>query len=71
MKTVRILTTLEAVYEFPDMKDRDLSMVLGQLTPGRTLVLTNVSGAFLSMPARIIRKITVGEEIVWENYLTA
>jgi hypothetical protein len=72
MKNVRIQTHLGAYYEFPDMNEASLRMVLKDLTPGRTLTMINESGAYLSMPGRIIKELSCGDvgepgEVLWTS----
>lgn len=69
--TVGVETSLGALYSFPDM-ERDVLDKLIMRGPNNELVLeqvllTNASRAVLSVPARIIQKITIDGEVWWET----
>lgn len=64
---VRILTRTGALYEFPDMSSDAMEKLLEARPSGwRDLTLTNVSGACMVIPFRIIEELLVNGESKWK-----
>jgi hypothetical protein len=67
--TVGIETSLGAHYSFPDMERGALDRLVMRDDNNKllleSLLLTNVSRAVLTLPSRIIKKITVNGEDWW------
>jgi hypothetical protein len=49
------------------MNEKSLGFILKDLTPGRTLIMVNESGAYLSIVARIIKSISVEGVELWTS----
>jgi|HubBroStandDraft_3_1064219.scaffolds.fasta_scaffold443813_2 hypothetical protein len=66
---VTVETLLGARYVFPDMPRSTLTdgFLKANASVGGKLSLANVSGAFLSLPSRIVRSISFDGEVRWEN----
>lgn len=62
---VSIETKLGAKYVFPDVLKKEVTTAVSFFHPGKTLTLVNASGAYLSMPCRIIQRISVDKEDLW------
>lgn len=68
--TVEIVTLLDANYQFPDVSEAALNVVLPQMSEGRprgmlSLTLVNVSIATLVIPFRVIKRVLVDGEDWW------
>jgi len=64
---VHIRTKTEAEYVFPDIDKDSVHRVISlQVYSATSLTLTNISGACLVVPIRIIDTIAVDGEILWK-----
>lgn len=65
---VEIASTLGAGYVFPDMPYNQLKLFLASMAgESDTLVLTNLSGATMTVPKRIIDSLKVDGKVVWRR----
>lgn len=66
---VIVETHLKARYVFPDMPRQMLNNVIQYSGWERTgqFVLVNVSGAVLTMPARLVKTVSYDGEVKWTN----
>jgi hypothetical protein len=66
---VEVTTTLGATYVFPDMPFGQLKFFMESMAAtigaSDTLVLTNLSGATMTVPKRIIATLKVDGKTVW------
>ncbi len=69
--TVTVTTREGAIYSFPDMSRSSLKKVLPETgrkpTNQPALMLVNASTAVLSVPIRIVRRVSVGDDVLWES----
>ena len=59
---LRVVTTLDAIYEFPDMLDFHVQELMANLEhPTERIVIRNVSEEVLMLPFRIISRVEIVE----------
>jgi hypothetical protein len=68
LKTVQIETRLGAIYIFPDVAE-DIRFPSGSGLDANvtSLTITNMSGACLVVPYRIVKKVRFDDAVVWEG----
>lgn len=68
---LRIVTSMDAVYTFPDINAEEVKRVLpesGRIPANQpSLMLLNASLATLLVPFRIVKEVTIDEELVWAS----
>jgi hypothetical protein len=65
--TVGVETFLGTLYTFPDCIKETIVGVVKDTSPGSNLLLANVTLSTLTVPMRVVRRITVGSEEVWKS----
>ena len=62
---VELHTTLGAIYKFPDVDEGELDRFVRDFRNSGQVTLSNVSGACLVLPARIVKTILIGGVERW------
>lgn len=69
LQTVEVMTTLGAVYRFPDVAHADVDRAMKDMRGALfgSFTLTNLSGAAIVVPLKIIQQISYGEVVLWQR----